>query len=126
LSSTSADTETITRISVHGLHGSSDLDVELKPRLNILYGHNGTGKTTLLHVLANLLEGDIERFTHLRFEKIEIATLSGGTATLLRRRIEGQIAIELQIDHATVCEIKRGASALAKIDPGLLARSGPL
>ena len=55
-----------------GIHGRFDLELDLNPGVNILYGKNGTGKTTLLHILANILNGDFERFAFLPFETIEV------------------------------------------------------
>lgn len=55
-----------------GIHRRFDLEIELQTGVNILYGKNGTGKTTLLHILANILNGDFERFAFLPFETIEV------------------------------------------------------
>jgi predicted ATP-binding protein involved in virulence len=55
-----------------GIHGRYDLELDFYPGVNILYGKNGTGKTTLLHILANILNGDFERFAFLPFETIEV------------------------------------------------------
>jgi DNA repair exonuclease SbcCD ATPase subunit len=38
----------IKHVSIEGMHGQYDIDVELKPSLNVIYGKNGTGKTTFL------------------------------------------------------------------------------
>lgn len=63
---------TVRYIQALGIHGRFDLELELQPGVNILYGKNGTGKTTLLHILANILNGDFERFAFLPFETIEV------------------------------------------------------
>lgn len=59
------DSVAIRHVRVEGLHDQFDFNVELDPGLNIFYGKNGKGKTTLLHILANALELDFERFNHL-------------------------------------------------------------
>jgi predicted ATP-binding protein involved in virulence len=85
--------EYVTNISALGLHGRLDLHHEFRNGVNILYGRNGTGKTTLLHILSNVLNSDYERFLHLGFDKIEVI-LSGGTVVrLLRQRDERRIRV---------------------------------
>ena len=64
----------ISKVQMVGLHGHQKFDLTLHPGLNVVHGRNGTGKTTLLHVLANLVEGDIERFSYLQFEAIDVTT----------------------------------------------------
>lgn len=67
-----ADPIWISHISVKGLHGRLDFDVEFHSGINIIYGKNGIGKTTLLHIIANLSELDFDRFRYLNFSEIEI------------------------------------------------------
>lgn len=62
----------ITRVVVEGLHGHYRYDVSFKPGLTVLHGRNAAGKTTLLHILANLTEGDISRFCSIRFSRITV------------------------------------------------------
>lgn len=77
----------IARVTVHGLHGQHNLDVQLKPGLNILYGKNGTGKTTFLHILANLLDRDIARFLNLRFKRVIVVTAEGTRVKIEQDRL---------------------------------------
>jgi ATPase subunit of ABC transporter with duplicated ATPase domains len=65
---------TITEVVVEGLHDQFDFEIKLLPGLNVLYGKNGRGKTTLLHLLANLIELDFHRFSYLQFHRIAIKT----------------------------------------------------
>lgn len=65
---------TIEEVTVEGLHDQFDFEIKLFPGLNVLYGKNGRGKTTLLHLLANILELDFQRFAHLQFRKITVQT----------------------------------------------------
>lgn len=64
----------IQRITVAGLHGQMDVDMTLGPGLNVIYGKNGRGKTTMLHLLANLLELDFNRFRYVKFQSICVWT----------------------------------------------------
>lgn len=68
------DNPSIKRVTIEGLHDQFDVDLSLRPGLNILYGKNARGKTTLLHVIANILELDFARFNHLSFRSIRLET----------------------------------------------------
>ena len=63
---------TIRRIKVQKLHGHTNFEVVFNDKLNIIYGKNGRGKTTLLHIISNALELDFARFGKLNFQLIEI------------------------------------------------------
>jgi len=45
---------TVRYIRAVGIHGRYDLELEFNSGVNILYGKNGTGKTTILHIIANI------------------------------------------------------------------------
>lgn len=62
----------VQRVELDGIHGGQSIEVDLSPGLNVIYGHNGCGKTTLLHVLANLLEGDVSQFLGLQFQRVRV------------------------------------------------------
>ena len=62
----------VKKITAIGVHGRFNISVTLQPGINILYGKNGTGKTTLMHILANALNGDFVRFVFLQFKQINI------------------------------------------------------
>ncbi|MGX6571274.1 AAA family ATPase [Cupriavidus necator] len=70
---------TISRIQVTGLHNQFNVALDLSPDLNIIFGRNGRGKTTLLHILANALEHDFVRFKHISFQNISIDTHEGAS-----------------------------------------------
>jgi predicted ATP-binding protein involved in virulence len=67
----------IKSIYVIGLHDQFDVHLSFGPGLNIIYGKNGRGKTTVLHILANVLERDFSRFLYLQFNSIFIELNSG-------------------------------------------------
>jgi len=48
----------IKRIQVVGIHKRFDIQQSFHPGVNILYGKNGSGKTTILHIIANAINGD--------------------------------------------------------------------
>ncbi|MCF1434589.1 AAA family ATPase [Agrobacterium vitis] len=84
------------RIAVKGLHGRISFDVSLNPDLNIIYGKNGLGKTTLLHIIANISDGDLYRFYHLNFSEIIIESNSGNI--LILNKNEGIVSVSLDGD----------------------------
>jgi energy-coupling factor transporter ATP-binding protein EcfA2 len=54
--------EYIRQIIGRGIYGRFDFQLDFEPGINVVYGMNGTGKTTLLSILANALNGDFDRF----------------------------------------------------------------
>ena len=67
----------ISEIKIIGLHKQFNVDLKFGRGLNVLYGKNGRGKTTVLHVIANALELDFARFRFLQFDRIELGTFNG-------------------------------------------------
>ena len=98
------------RVEIIGLHGGAYLRIELRPGLNILYGKNGSGKTTFLHVVANLLESDIARFCHLRFDRIRVEMYDGTTVDLQSVRTDtGDIsAVRVAVDGEPLATVNEG------------------
>ncbi|NLR38800.1 AAA family ATPase [Novosphingobium sp. ERW19] len=78
-------------LSVEGLHNRLSFEINLHPGMNIIYGKNGIGKTTLLHIIANLSEADIERFRHLSFRRIEIKNSEGKSVRL--EKVNGELSV---------------------------------
>ena len=62
----------ITRVKAIGVHDRFDFDQKFQSGVNLLYGTNGVGKTTFLHIIANALNSDFQRFKYLKFRHIEI------------------------------------------------------
>jgi predicted ATPase len=102
-----SDTHYVSRVEIEGLHGSTNLDLSLRPGLNIIFGKNGAGKTTLLHILANLLDGDIERFTYLRFAEIRVHASSGSILKLARYFKESTSVIGVTLNDELIDEVGR-------------------
>jgi predicted ATP-binding protein involved in virulence len=86
-------------IKAVGVFDRFDLEQEFQPGVNILYGRNGTGKTTLLQILANILNCDFERFAFLPFETIDVH-LDKNEKIKLRKDNNGEESeIEAYIDE---------------------------
>lgn len=105
----------ISCLSVEGLHDQFDLHMEFKPGLNIIYGKNGRGKTTALHILANALELDFRRFNYLNFRKIRISTFSDNTLEIHRGGSDGNCSVSLN-GNSTSFDGESGALSDAESD----------
>src|SRR6185369_9393880 len=86
----------VKELTALGLYQRLDLHQQFENGVNILYGRNGAGKTTILHILANVLNGDFQRFLHLNFRYIEVI-LSNGTTAQLTRRLDDQHNAEIEV-----------------------------
>lgn len=106
------DNPYIKSIKATGIHGQFNIDVELLPGLNVLYGMNGRGKTTLLHLIANVFELEFDRFKYLLFVGIEITLSNGSLLSILpAESAESPVQVELDGNHvAWYDESERGAA----------------
>lgn len=68
------------------LYGHFYLKHRFTPGVNIIYGHNGGGKTTLLNILANVLGGNFDRFAFLDFSIINIEFDDGKVLVISRNQ----------------------------------------
>jgi predicted ATPase len=75
----------IKRLEAIGIYGRFDINLDFQDGINIIHGSNGTGKTTLLHILANAVNEDFRRFGHLKFQKLTI-TLDDDTKILIEQQ----------------------------------------
>ena len=74
--------EFVKSVTVKGLHGQFDFSCDFEEGVNIIYGKNGTGKTTLLHIIANVLNRDFMRFLALDFKQITVEFSKGDSITI--------------------------------------------
>lgn len=109
----SPDSVYITNVAVEGLHGQFDVEMPLGPGLNVVYGKNGRGKTTMLHLLANLLELDFERFKYLHFQRLHLQTSSGDSVEI--EKDEGTGALLISVNGASTSLSEAGLSSLEMI-----------
>lgn len=59
------------------LHGYITGWTDLKPGLNIIFGKNGSGKTTALNIIRAILNFDVEYIETLQFSEIKIVYVDG-------------------------------------------------
>ena len=62
----------IKRVELKGIHKRYDLDISFNESLNVLHGQNGTGKSTLIHIIANIANCDFIRFAFLEFNSVKV------------------------------------------------------
>ena len=98
----------IKHLDVEGLHGNQRLTVAFQPGLNIFHGKNGHGKTTMLHIVANLLERDVERFCHISFKRIAAEMDNGATLELRQLPSSEGLRVEVFVDGAASGVVRRG------------------
>ncbi|MFT4929812.1 MAG: hypothetical protein ACI8WB_005947, partial [Phenylobacterium sp.] len=72
------------KVTLRGIHKRYNLDIEFNETLNVLHGQNGTGKSTLIHIIANIANCDFVRFAYLTFEEIRVY-YSNDASILLRQ-----------------------------------------
>ncbi|POA21604.1 AAA family ATPase [Pseudomonas sp. FW300-N1A1] len=78
------DNVTIRSIELEGIHQRYDLNLQFFDSLNVLHGQNGTGKSTLIHILANIANCDFLRFIYLDFKSITVGYSSGLVIKVLK------------------------------------------
>lgn len=113
----------IAEVTVEGLHDQFDFEIKLLPGLNVLYGKNGRGKTTLLHLLANLLELDFQRFSFLQFHKITVRTSNQDLIELVKEGVADPPRVLLN-ENATSFTGTNGSLSEAEM-AGLREALGP-
>lgn len=77
-------TKAVRSVVIQDLHRYLNINLTFNPSLNVIYGKNGKGKTTVLHILSNIMELDFDRFVYLQFSKIEVTTYEGHTLKITK------------------------------------------
>ena len=62
----------IKRIQIAGLWGARSVDISFNPKVNILIGPNGSGKTTVLNFIRFVLTADVQALADTEFETITL------------------------------------------------------
>jgi predicted ATPase len=107
------DINTIKTVQVTRLHGQMNLYLHLSPHLNIIFGRNGTGKTTVLHIIANVLHGEFFRFIYLAFDKISVTFLDGSIVGLRRYKLNPvTTAVDVSLGEEVVATVSKESPQL--------------
>jgi predicted ATP-dependent endonuclease of OLD family len=82
----------IRRFRIEGLAGRSDVcSAELNPYVNVCYGQNGSGKTSLLRILHSALANDADILKHVPFSKAEVVIYSYAEAEELTYKLDNTL-----------------------------------
>lgn len=92
----------IKSIEAEGVLGRFDIYQEFQEGINVLFGRNGTGKTTLLHILANLLNGDYKRFAFMDFKAIKVQLDDETNISISKHEDEKDSYIDIMINREAV------------------------
>lgn len=84
--------QAIKQLSVNMLHNYIDINLNFTEGLNVIYGKNGKGKTTVLHIIANILELDFQRFRHIKFNSIKAVSFNDSILQLTKD-YDGRITV---------------------------------
>ncbi len=91
------DSYRIIGLNIRGLFGDKNYEFELNqnPNVTILYGLNGTGKTTILKMIKSLLTFDFESINEIIFNSFQLKLENGFSI----QYIKGKIKEETQINY---------------------------
>lgn len=64
----------IKKIKINGLHGYFQYDINLNEDISLLYGKNGSGKTTVLNLIEFIIGGEIYKLKDITFKNVIITT----------------------------------------------------
>jgi hypothetical protein len=60
----------INRIKITKLFGYLNPDIQMDSNIKIIYGKNGTGKTTILRIINSILSGSLYELKAIKFQKL--------------------------------------------------------
>ena len=82
-------------VELRNIHRRYDLDISFNENLSVLHGKNGTGKSTLLHIIANVANCDFLRFAFLEFDSIKVAYSDGSSIRIAQEKTESDVRIQV-------------------------------
>ena len=105
---------TITSVFVKGLWGHQDINILIDGKTNFIIGVNGTGKTTLINLLAAALTFDFEKLLRIEFGSIVIRLKEIGGSRRPSIRVSKDTLVS---SDSLVYEIQKAAKEDPKIIP---------
>jgi predicted ATPase len=81
---------TLKKFSITGLWGTKDLALTFNEDVNFLIGKNGSGKTTIINLIAAALSADFQALDRVDFKKIEmhVSGLHNSVIEVLKKKTE--------------------------------------
>lgn len=89
----------IKRVELKGIHKRYDLDMTFNESLNVLHGQNGTGKSTLIHIIANIANCDFIRFAFLDFHKIKVSYSNEAYIVVSQKEKDDDKLVKVEADN---------------------------
>lgn len=62
----------LSTVTITGLWGKAPIKLKFKDSVNFMVGQNGTGKTTIINLIAAALSADFEKLDRLDFVSMEL------------------------------------------------------
>jgi predicted ATPase len=119
----------VVRLSVEGLHGLIDASLEFFPDLTIVVGRNGSGKTSVLTLISNMLRLDMNA---LRETRLKNATLVledpklGSVILSVKNQEKGPGEFTITINNETVGAPLNPQLSLATLAAGDYPATSPV
>lgn len=88
----------IKRVELKGIHKRYNLEMDFNESLNILYGQNGTGKSTLIHIIANVANCDFLRFAFLEFTSIKVTYSNDAHVCVTQTEANDEKSVSIETD----------------------------
>lgn len=92
----------VKKIDAVGIYGRFDIHQRFTDGINIIFGKNRAGKTTLLHILSNALNGDFIRFENLRFKEILITLSDKRKLAITSSGDKRKPQVEVRLDNQNI------------------------
>ncbi len=97
----------IKRVELKGIHKRYDLDIDFNEDLTILHGQNGTGKSTLIHIIANVANCDFIRFAFIDFNSIKVIYSNGEIIRLFQKETDSVVTIKIEASSGNFFEFSK-------------------
>ncbi|NAO97548.1 AAA family ATPase [Halomonas sp. MG34] len=88
-------------VELRNIHKRYDLDISFNESLSVLHGKNGTGKSTLLHIIANVANCDFLRFSFIEFDSIKVDYSDGSSIRIVQEKVDGDTEIQVWTNYGT-------------------------
>ncbi|KHJ51912.1 hypothetical protein PZ78_06585 [Vreelandella venusta] len=104
----------VKNVELRNIHRRYDLNISFNENLSVLHGKNGTGKSTLLHIIANVANCDFLRFAFLEFDSIKVTYSDRSSIRIVQEKTESDAEIQV-LTHCGDCISFLKSSALEAI-----------